>query len=44
MSFMKVIYIIQYSDKKTSFRKIKLILDLENAVFDSPQLKGFTRY
>jgi hypothetical protein len=30
MSSMKIILTIHYSDEKTNFRKIKLILDLEN--------------
>ena len=52
MSLIKVVHLIQYSNNKTNFRKIELILDLEiwhqklkkNLFFDSPQSKGFKRY
>ena len=48
MLLIKVVHLIQYSNKKTNFRKIKLILDLENwswklknAVFWQPSIKRF---
>ena len=51
MSLIKVVCLIQYSEKKTNFRKIKLVLDIENwhrklknAIFDSLQFKVFIRY
>ena len=48
MSLLKVVHLIQYSNKKINFRKIKLILDLENwhpklknAIFWQPSIKRF---
>ena len=51
MLFVKIVILIRYSNKKTIFRKMNLILDLENwhwiqkiAIFDSLQSKSLIRY
>ena len=48
---IKVVNLIQYSKKKTNFRKIRLISNHENwyqilnqPFFDNPQSKGLTMY
>ena len=51
MSLKEAANLIQYSNKKSNFSKIELILDHENwhnklkiALFDSTESKSFRRY